>query len=121
MRVRLLLATVVVAAACGGSDNSLPTQPTHTTVDVYTVNFAFTDASISINTGDTVRWNFNTAPDGLGHNVRFDPRPAGTPNDIGSQASPASSGRVSRVFTTAGDFRYICDLHGSMTGEVVVK
>lgn len=121
MHVRLLLATAVVAAACGGSDSSVPTQPTNKTVDVVTNNVVFTDDSISINTGDTVRWSFSTATDGLGHNVRFTPRPAGTPSDIGTQANPLTSGTVSRIFTTAGTFRYVCDLHGSMTGVVVVK
>jgi plastocyanin len=122
MRRFLPLPIVALAlVACGGSDQS-PTSPTkNKTVDVFTIEQTFSSNLVTIAPGDTVRWNFARALDGLGHNVRFNPRIAGAPADIGTAANPLVSGSVSRVFTTRGDFNYVCDLHGSMTGEVVVQ
>jgi plastocyanin len=116
MRIRLLtLATIVVA--CGGDSGS--TNPSsNTTVDVYTIESTFSSNFITINAGDTVRWNFSVASDNFGHNVLFNPRPPGTPSDI---AAEKRSGTDFRVFTTPGTYHYICALHGSMTGDVLVK
>lgn len=123
MRVRSVLAATMFVTACGG-DGSVTVPPhtsTNKTVDVFTVNAEFVDALDTISVGDTVRWNFAIATDGLGHNVRFSPRGAGAPADIATAANPLKSGTVSRVFTTSGAFHYVCDLHGSMTGDIIVK
>lgn len=125
MRVHFLLATVTFATACGGADSSITVPPhtvTNKTVDVFTVNTVFVDALDTISRGDTVRWNFAVAADdGKGHNVRFNPPVSGSPADIGTVANPLKTGTVSRVFATSGDFHYVCDLHGGMLGEIVVK
>jgi plastocyanin len=122
---RLLIVGIALAgaASCGGSGDTSPPVPTgsNKTVDVYTIEQTFSSDLVTISVGDTIRWNFNKAQDGLGHNVRFSPRPAGTPADIGTAANPETSGTVSRVFTTKGTFNYVCDLHGGMTGEVIVQ
>ncbi|HEY4130086.1 MAG TPA: plastocyanin/azurin family copper-binding protein [Gemmatimonadaceae bacterium] len=122
MRV-IVLSIAIVAAACGGSDSG-PTIPKHTnqTVDVFTIQESFVQPSVTISTGDTIRWNFQkSSTDNLGHNVRFFPRITGSPADIGTQGNPLTSGTQSRVFSTKGDFNYVCDLHGGMTGDVVVQ
>jgi plastocyanin len=112
-------------AACGGSDKSPAAPPGNTNklVDVYTIEESFVANYVTISPGDTIRWNFNKAQDGLGHNVRFDslPKPPGVPADIGTQKNPMTTGTASRVFTTRGDFNYVCDLHGAMMGEIVVQ
>ncbi|HEY7393980.1 MAG TPA: plastocyanin/azurin family copper-binding protein [Gemmatimonadaceae bacterium] len=116
MRVRLLALAAVVAAC--GSDNG-PTKPsTNKTVEVVTFESTFSSNFITINAGDTVRWTFSVASDGFGHNVLFNPRPPGTPPDI---AAEKKSGSDFRVFSTPGTFHYVCTLHGSMTGDVVVQ
>ena len=116
MRMRLFaLAAIVVA--CGG-DSGSTNPPSNTTVDVYTVESTFSSNFVTINVGDTVRWHFAVATDGFGHNVLFNPRPPGTPTDI---AAEKKSGTDFRVFSTPGTFHYVCTLHGSMTGDVVVQ
>jgi len=116
MRVGLL-ALAVVVAACGGDGG--PTKPsTNTTIVVETIESTFSSNFITINAGDTVRWHFSVASDGFGHNVLFNPRPPGTPPDI---AAEKKSGTDFRVFSTPGTFHYVCTLHGSMTGDVVVQ
>ena len=123
MRVRFLPALLVVAA-CGGSDASSTVAPPvskNKTVDIYTVTYSFVESFVALSAGDTVRWHFAVAPDSLGHNVRFNPRITGTPPDLGSAKNPLTSGTQTSVFTTKGDFHYVCDLHGSMLGEIVVQ
>lgn len=123
MRVRFLPA-LLVAAACGGSDAASTVTPPgskNKTVDIYTITYSFVESFVTLAAGDTVRWHFATAPDSLGHNVRFNPRVAGAPADLGSAKNPLASGTQLSVFDTKGDFHYICDLHGSMTGEIVVQ
>lgn len=125
MRVTVVAVFALAAAGCGGADNGTPITPptaTNKLVDVVTVQENFVQPFVTIAPGDTIRWTFQkSSSDGLGHNVRFNPRIAGSPADIGTQGSPVTSGSQMRVFTTKGDFHYVCDLHGGMTGEVVVQ
>jgi plastocyanin len=100
---------------------TLPPAAKNRTWDVVTNNTVFTDDIVQAIAGDTVRWSFSVATDGDGHNVRFTPRIAGSPTDIGTAAQPIKTGTQSRVFSLSGDFHYVCDLHGSMVGEVIVK
>jgi plastocyanin len=115
MRIRLLaLAAIVVA--CGGDSGSTNPSP-KTAVDVYTIESTFSSNFVTINAGDTVRWHFTVASDGFGHDVRFNPPTPGAPADI----TEKRSGSDFRVFSTPGMFHYVCTLHGSMTGDVLVK
>ena len=113
--VALPLTTIVLLAACG--DASGPKTAQNKTVDVFTTGDSFSPTFATINAGDTVRWNFAPGSDGMGHNVRFTPRPTGTPADINVLAA----GTATRVFTTAGEFAYVCDVHPGMNGDVLVK
>ncbi len=123
MRVYLLLASIVVVAACGSdSPTASGGGSKNKTIDIFTVVDVFsgpTGGTIeAIAAGDTVRWNFTGGSDGQGHNVRFPaPRPAGTPADI----SVTKTGTVSRVFTTKGTFNYVCDVHPGMNAQIVVQ
>jgi plastocyanin len=122
MRVHLLLASVGLAAACGGSDSS-PTPPvtppaaTNKAVDVFTVGTSFSPNFVQITAGDTVRFNFAPTSLGEGHDVTFDAK-AGAPANI-----PVTKLRivVAKVFTTRGTFHYNCFVHPGMSGDVVVQ
>src|SRR5215510_3175371 len=100
MRVRLLIAAVVVAA-CGDSSPTTPTS-NNKTVDIFTIGDIFSPTFATLAVGDTARWNFAGGSDGLGHNVRFNPRVAGAPADI----NVLKTGTATRVFTTKGTFNY---------------
>ena len=119
MRVYLLLASIVIVAACG-SDS--PTQSggvnTNKTVDIFTVGDQFSPTFATLAPGDTARWNFAGGSDNMGHNVRFPaPKPAGTPADI----NVLKTGTSSRVFTTKGTFNYVCDVHPGMNAQILVQ
>jgi plastocyanin len=114
--LRLLpVATIGLLAACG--DATGPATPHNKTVDVFTIGDSFSPTFATIDAGDTVRWNFSGGSDGMGHNVRFTPRITGAPADI----NVLKTGTASRVFTTAGEFNYVCDVHPGMSGDVQVR
>jgi plastocyanin len=123
IRVRIVSAIALMSLAACGSDKSSVTPPgsSNKTVDVFTIQQTFSPTSQTISVGDTVRWNFNRASDSLGHNVRFFPKTTGVPADIGTQANPLVSGSATRVFLTKGQYHYVCDLHGSMEGDIFVQ
>jgi plastocyanin len=109
------LTTIALLAACG--DAGAPKTQQNKTVDVFTIGDSFSPAFATIDAGDTVRWNFSGGSDGMGHNVRFTPRTTGAPPDI----NVLKTGTATRVFTTSGDFAYVCDVHPGMSGDVQVR
>lgn len=121
MHARLAVAVCLVfGSACGGGYDSSPTPPISTAkvYDVYTIAETFSPPTLTIALGDTLRFNFARAPDGLGHNVIFDPTPANHPPSITSEYT---SGTAKIGFAARGSFHYTCVLHGGMTGDVVVQ
>ena len=112
MRVRLLVLGAIVAG-CGGE--STPPTPT-AAAEIVTVGDIFSPTFTDINVGETVRWSFAAGSDGQGHNVRFNPRITGSPADISVHAT----GSVTRVFPDTGTFKYDCDVHPGMKGEITV-
>lgn len=74
-------------------------------------NFAFSPDTVTIGVGDSVTW---TNGDGTAHTAT-----AGDGSfDTGSIAAGASE---TVTFDTAGTFPYICSIHPTMTGSVVVE
>lgn len=122
MRIPVGIAIVLVLCACGGdSGTSTPPKSTNQTWDVTASGLTFFPTIQPIAVGDTVRWTFyvNTT-DNLGHNVLFRPVTAGAPDDVPTDGKEIRSGSDFRVFKTAGEFNYVCSLHGSMTGQISV-
>lgn len=72
-------------------------------------NFAFNPAVLSVKAGDTVIWTNN---DSASHRI------SGT----GFQSSDLSNGQsYSFTFSSTGTVDYICSIHPSMKGKIVVK
>jgi plastocyanin len=117
--MRAFFAVMILAGAVScGSDNT-PTTPsgTNKTWDVLMIADSFSPFSQTIAPNDTIRWNFSGGSDGLGHNIRFFPKVTGAPADLPVQ----KTGTASSVFKTKGDFRYVCDVHPGMIGEIIVQ
>lgn len=121
MRVRIVsVCAVMFLAACGSDSSSGVTPPgSNKTVDIFTIGDTFSPTYLPspLSVGDTVRWNFTGGSDGLGHNVRFNPRIAGAPADI----NVLKTGTASRVFTAKGTYDYVCDVHPGMNAQIVVQ
>ena len=82
----------------------LPAQTLHL---IQTVGSTFSPSDLTINVGDTVRWK-NTG--GGFHNVAAD--------DGSYRSGDASTSQwvFDHVFTTVGDSRYYCEIHGGKGG-----
>lgn len=117
--VGLLGLAASLAAGCGTSSGSAKGPPAGTAaaggVVVAITNFAFAPRSVTVKVGTTVTW---TNHDGVVHDVRWQSGalPASPP------LSPGGGGGSSwsHTFASPGTFSYICGIHPSMTGSVVV-
>ncbi len=123
MRIPVGFAIGLALCACGGdSSTSTPPKSTNQMWDVTASGVTFNQTILPIAVGDSVRWTFYVNPiDNLGHNVLFRPAAPGAPDDVPKDGKEIRSGSDFRVFKTAGDFHYVCSLHGSMTGEIIVQ
>jgi plastocyanin len=145
--VLLSLLFALLAAACGGSGqsgatSSAPTMPAErlTAPDgsptaaggsrVLVKNIAFQPQSLEVAVGTTVTWTNEDA--GVAHTVT-----SGTPGDVGvpgvadpkpnqpdgtfDSALPDAGDSFSFTFMEPGSHRYFCEVHPSMTAEVVAR
>ena len=116
----LLLASL---AACGGGGGGGKAEPAGAPADsggggeatdkVDVKDFAFKPKSIKVKVGTTVTWTFNDSAD---HTVASVTGGSEIP-----QSPDLKGGKTfTHEFKTAGSFPYICTIHNSMTGTVVV-
>ncbi len=114
-----VLFSVFLAIGCAGNNTQQPATPAETPaapqaagegkiVDVSISNFAFNPASVTVSTGDTVRW---TNQDSATHTVK------GSSFESGSLAQGDT---YEFKFTKAGTYDYTCSIHPSMKGTVTV-
>jgi plastocyanin len=74
-------------------------------------NFAFAPASLTVKSGATVTWTNSDAP---AHSVKWDDGTTGSP-------TLATGATYTRTFATPGTYTYVCGIHASMKGTVVVN
>jgi plastocyanin len=92
---------------------------------------SFSPSTVAIRVGDTVQWNFvdttsyhsttsgTCTPDPYYGGSNCGPLPTGLNWDSGQRAA---GDHFSQLFTTAGSYRYYCQVHGSMmTGTIQVN
>ncbi len=117
--ILLILFGVFLGIGCAGNNTQQPAAPVETPttpqttgqgkiVDVSINNFAFNPASVTISTGDTVRW---TNKDSATHTVK------GSSFESGSIAQGDT---YEFMFTEPGVYDYTCSIHPSMKGTVTV-
>jgi len=80
--------------------------------EVFIQEMVFSPATLNVSVGTTVKW---TNKDGVAHTV--------TSNTAGlfDSGSISANGVFSYMFMTAGTYSYICSIHPSMIGKIVVK
>jgi plastocyanin len=97
---------------------AFPAAAADSTVGI--ANFQFTPATVTVDQGETVTWNW-VGP-GISHTVVSDPGQADSFNsDPNGTFGPPPSGTYSHRFLTPGTFTYFCSLHTFMKGKVVVN
>jgi plastocyanin len=112
------------------STPSTPSTPTPTTpaspATVGVENNTFTPSTLTVVSGSTVTWTWDTCTTGydpyggttptcVDHSIVWD-TPGGTPSPM------QSKGTYQRTFSAAGTYDYHCAVHGAaMSGKVVVQ
>ncbi len=111
-------ATITVTGTAAGVSRSATvnvivsgTLPNAATVTAGANTNVFTPGTVAIARGGTVTWTFGA----LTHNVEFGGT-AGAPTNI----PITTNASVSRTFSSAGTFNYLCSLHPGMVGTVIV-
>ena len=136
-RLRLATAALIgglVLAACGDSAPSAEPASADggstSSKAVEVVNIAYAPEALEVALGTEVTWT--NEDEGVRHTVT-----SGTPGDNGvpgvSEGQPSrpdgifdgdlpdASSRFAFTFDEAGTFPYFCEVHPSMTGEIVVR
>jgi|SRR3989344_6956583 len=111
MKKILIIVALVIAlslvAGCNNAGNQDSTSTSTNSVEIK--DFAFNPATINIKAGTVVTW---TNQDTAKHTVKLD--------EIESP-SLAKGQSWSYSFTTPGTYNYICSLHPSMKGKIIVE
>lgn len=119
--VSLLAVVVFLLAACQAApaatqapeapQPSTPSGGSGAPVEILIQSFAFRPESVTVAAGTEVKW---TNVDSPGHNIMSD--------DGSTIKSPklAKGESWSMVFTTPGTYTYICSIHPSMKGTIIV-
>ncbi|MEI7452532.1 MAG: cupredoxin family copper-binding protein [Candidatus Falkowbacteria bacterium] len=98
---------VATPIAAPESPSAVSTTPVSATVNIS--NFSFSPASLVIKKGTTVTWTNN---DSAPHQIK---------SDSFSSSVLNNGGTFSFTFNDAGTFSYICSIHTSMKGEIIVQ
>lgn len=114
--VPLALATILALAACGGDGGgdgaAAPgSEGARSQGEVAIVDFTFRPATVNVPAGTTVTW---TNEDTFAHSIQPEADLFPTSPDIG----PGET--FSHTYEEPGTYPYICGIHNSMTGAVVV-
>lgn len=114
------LALTFALGACAGDDGmkekAAPSQSDEgaETTSVKVKDFVFAPDAIKVKVGDTVTW---TNEDDFDHSVQIDSLDLDGAK-FGPMTQPAT---FTHQFSEAGTYEYICGVHNSMTGTVVVS
>jgi plastocyanin len=86
-------------------------QPERSATPVEIIDFAFSPETVTVKVGSAITW---TNGDGFAHSVKSADG-SFVSQDLQQGQSYAST------FTTPGSYAYVCGIHNSMTGTVVVE
>lgn len=112
----LMLAGALIFSGCSLYGNSLPSAPSSAPAiaptaanEIIIQNFVFNPAILTVAKGATVTWvNNDSAP----HQVSADAFNSETLN---------KGQKFSFIFSDTGTFDYICGIHPSMKGKIIVQ
>jgi len=95
----------------GGSSSGTATQTVKVVADPNTIG-KFDPAMVSVKTGDTVAWDFQDSS--AQHSVTDD-------NTTFDSCLQNAGAKFMVTFSKAGDYKYHCQIHAQMLGEVKVS
>lgn len=92
-------------------NNTPPTEnsPQQKVINITISNFAFSPNIVTAKVGDTITW---TNQDAMPHKISG----SGISSDILQKGQSYST-----TFTASGTFDYICSIHPSMKGQIIIQ
>jgi len=96
----------------GGSTSGTPTQTVKVVSDPNTIG-KYDPATVTAKVGDTVAWDFQDNT-GVQHSVSED-------NGTFESCLQNTGAKFMVTFSKAGDFKYHCQIHAQMLGEIKVS
>jgi len=117
--VALVTAAVSIAALTaaissgddGAAASTTTAAPAGQAVAATIVDFAFSPEPVTVTAGQTVTW---TNHDPFAHSIK-------SSDGSFDSASLGQGASYSATFSTPGTYAYLCGIHNSMTGTVVVE
>ncbi len=111
----LLVFLPFILTGCGNQTITTNTTTTSNTIttssnSVTIQNFAFTPQELTVTAGTTVTWTNN---DNMIHTI--------VSQNLFESKILNKGDKFSFTFTTLGEFDYICDIHPSIKGKIIVK
>jgi plastocyanin len=121
MNNKIIVGIVFIILVIGGwiffvnkpTSNTSPVQTTQSVPQdpnsIVIENFSFNPTAITVKAGDAVTW---TNQDSTVHTIKSD----------SFNSAPLNQGDTFKfIFTTKGSFAYVCGIHPSMTGTIIVE
>jgi plastocyanin len=103
-------------------NSAAPSKPCFSTEGGKSVCTTNEHPTVTIQTGDTVTWDFDgSTPGTLGHNVKASNAVAADPAWQNYKGSFQSTGTYSRQFGAAGVYEFLCEAHAGMNGTIKVE
>lgn len=106
IHLMLLVIVLVLTSAVPASASSPEAN-----LRVRIVDFTFRPRMIMGNVGDMVRWR----------NAGEEPHTTTSTTGVWDSGTMDPGETFTRTFDTAGTFRYLCEIHPSMTGKIVIN
>jgi plastocyanin len=107
----IILAAILSACSPKSATSAPATVPAGSGLSISISGFKFTPASLTVKIGETVTW---TNADSASHTVVAD-------DGSFKSGDLATGASFSYTFTTAGTFTYICGVHPTMKGTIIVQ
>jgi len=116
-RAALAVMVMVVGILSIGPGAAQPARAMSTSVDIK--DLAFSPATIQVNQGDTVTWTNDEEI--MPHDVTSGTMGAADLGQLFGSELLTPGQTFSMTFPDAGEFVYLCKLHPTMTGVVIVQ
>jgi plastocyanin len=109
--ILLLALTMILVPACSALSTTGSAGPTTTqsASEVLIEGFAFKPATLTVKVGTTVTWLNN---DSTAHNIK---------SDTFNSPMLNKGDKFEFTFSTTGTFDYICGVHPTMKGQIIVE
>ena len=110
IKLILLLASVLFIAACAQTEEQSSAVEASSAATIEINNFKLIPDTVTIKRGGTVTW---VQKDSIAHTVAI--------TDIPESPSLNKGDTWSYTFDKTGNYNYICSIHPSMKGRIIVK